>query len=161
MTGPFPRLFEVRHALRLDYPVRAEEPPGPLADELEARMERGVVRPRGEAAHRFALAIRDEKGTLLGGLVGETRWSALFVSAVWVRPEVRHVGYGRALVRRAEEISRARQCEVILLNTPAHVATTFLLKCGFEVVGELDAASAGPRTWFARRLEASPASDNA
>lgn len=157
MTGPFPCIFEVRQALRLDYPVRAEEPVGPLADDLEARMERGVVRPRGEAAHRFALAIRNETGTLLGGLVGETRWTALYVSAIWVRPEMRHAGYGRALVRRAEEIARARQCEVILLNTPAQTATTFLLKCGFEVVGELDAAAAGPRTWFARRLATAPA----
>ena len=153
MTGPFPRIYEVREALRHDYPVTAE-PAELIADELEARMDRGVVRPRGEASHRFALAIRDDKGTLLGGLVAETRWSALFVSAVWVRPEMRFVGYGRALVTRAEEIARARQCEVVLLNTPAHQATTFLLKCGFEVVGELDAPSAGPRTWFARRLDA-------
>jgi GNAT superfamily N-acetyltransferase len=136
------------------HPITVEANPVAVAAELDSRLDEfneAQVGPRN--THNFVLSVRDAKGDLLAGLVGETLWNALRVSVLWVHPEHRKSGYGTALMRRAEQIARERACEVVFLNTMTFQAPAFYSKLDYEVCGELTGAPRGyGRLWFCKRL---------
>jgi hypothetical protein len=78
----------------------------------------------------------------VAGLVGETFWNALLVSVLWVHAQHRKSGYGTALMGRAEQIAKARACDVVFLNTMTFQAQGFYSKLGYQVFGELTDAPA-------------------
>jgi GNAT superfamily N-acetyltransferase len=103
------------------------------------------------------LSVRDDKGDLIGGLIGETLWNALVVNVLWVRGDHRKRGYGTALMERAEQIARERGCELLFLNTMTFQAPGFYTKLGYKVFGELTNAPRGySRLWFCKRLADPP-----
>lgn len=102
---------------------------------------------------RFTLSVRGANGELLGGLVGEMFWSCLYISVLWVKDDCRGKGYGTALMNRAEEIAKARPCDVVFLTTMTFQAPQFYESCGYTRFAELDAAPEGfNRIWFMKRL---------
>jgi GNAT superfamily N-acetyltransferase len=136
------------------HPITVETNPAALAAELDARLgqfNEEQVGPRNTL--NFVLSVRDGKGELVAGLVGETLWNALLVSVLWVHAQHRKAGYGTALMRRAEQIAREHACEVVFLNTMTFQAPGFYSKLGYQVFGELTDAPRGyGRLWFCKRL---------
>jgi ribosomal protein S18 acetylase RimI-like enzyme len=136
------------------HPITVEVDPVAVAAELDSRLDKfneAQVGPRG--TYNFVLSVRDAKGGLVAGLVGETLWNALRVGVLWVHPQHRKRGYGTALMRQAEQIARERACDVVFLNTMTFQAPAFYSKLGYEVFGELTDAPRGyGRLWFCRRL---------
>jgi GNAT superfamily N-acetyltransferase len=101
----------------------------------------------------FTLSIRGDHGELLGGLVGEMFWNALYVAVLWVDDAHQRKGYGTALLNRAEEIARKRPCDVVFLTSMTFQAPGFYEKCGYSRFAELNAAPRGfSRIWFAKSL---------
>jgi GNAT superfamily N-acetyltransferase len=136
------------------HPITVEANPDAVAAELDTRLKQfseDQVGPRN--THNFVLSVRDDKGELVGGLIGETLWNALLVSVLWVHADHRKRGYGTALMGRAEQIARARGCEVAFLNTMSFQAPGFYAQLGYEMFAELrDAPPGHSRLWLSKRL---------
>ena len=99
------------------------------------------------------LSVRADDGSLIAGLVGLCYWNMLHVDLLWVAPAHRRSGWGRALLRRAEQIALEHGCNVVYLATYAFQAPGFYRKQGYEACGALENAPTGSSTtWFAKRL---------
>ena len=98
----------------------------------------------------FALrAVRD--GELIGTLIGSTNISWLHVTLLAVSPAERKGGVGGTLLRRAEEIGRARGCVGAGLDTFDFQAPAFYPRFGYEEVGRIENMPPGHCRLFFRK----------
>jgi GNAT superfamily N-acetyltransferase len=79
-------------------------------------------------------AAGGDRGSLIGGLVGETVWQWLSVRLLWVDQAHRGAGHGRALLAAAEAAARRRDCRHARLNTFSFQAAGFYERCGYRQV---------------------------
>lgn len=86
---------------------------------------------------KINFVLKDEKGDIVGGLVGHIDWECFFVDILWVDDSLRGMGKGQELMETAEAYARAQQCRLIRLDTFSFQAPDFYKKLGFEVFGEL------------------------
>jgi GNAT superfamily N-acetyltransferase len=87
----------------------------------------------GDAA---VFAYRDEQGAMTGTATGaeyETEPGAAYLYAMWVAPDARGAGVGRALVEAVVDWARGRGCERLVLRVTEtnEVARRFYAACGF------------------------------
>jgi GNAT superfamily N-acetyltransferase len=91
----------------------------------------------GDAA---VFAIRGENATLAGTATGaeyEAETGVAYVYAMWVAPDARGAGVGRALVEAVADWARGRGCDRLVLNVTEtnEVARRFYAACGFADTG--------------------------
>lgn len=96
------------------------------------------------------LVARDEEG-IVGGLIGHTRWSWLYVAKLWVHERARGRGVGTRLLAEAEAIARSRGCTDASLDTFEYQARPFYEKLGYELFGTLDGYPPGYRQFYLRK----------
>jgi GNAT superfamily N-acetyltransferase len=94
------------------------------------------------------LVIRDARGAVVAGLLGNTKWGWLYVDKLWVSEGERGRGLGSRLLARAEEIARERECIGAYLTTFEHQARPFYEQRGYVLFGTLDGYPAGTRQFF-------------
>lgn len=112
-----------------------------------------------EAAWRPLAAFGRRGGTLLGGAVGRTGWSWLYVSRLWVAPAHRGSGLGTRLMTALEVAARERGCVGAWLSTFSFQAIPFYESIGYRTFGELvDFPPGHTRHFLCRRWQA-PAGD--
>src|ERR1700730_1366301 len=77
----------------------------------EASVVRGLLAfnearlgPSGEQPVKFV--VRDSAGTVLGGILGHTRWRWLYIAKLWIDERVRGQGVGTRLMAAAEDLAR-------------------------------------------------------
>lgn len=123
---------------------------------------------RAEGGQPLELYLRDDAGTLLGGLVAETLWGWLAVDLLLVSEQLRGQGYGRRLLQQAEQIAQARGCTRVHLTTFSFQAPNFYIKQGYRIVGQLDDYPPGMAYYWLRKdfapgqpQPAAPAADSA
>ena len=109
--------------------------------------------PSNERPVRFV--ARDELG-VVGGLLGHTRWSWLYVAKLWVDERGRGQGIGTKLLTAAEELARTRGCTDASLDTFEYQARPFYEKLGYELFGTLDGYPPGYRQFYLRKRLGSP-----
>jgi GNAT superfamily N-acetyltransferase len=85
--------------------------------------------------HIFAL---DAHETVVGGLLGSTRFLWLSVDIVAIREDIRRTGVGRELMRRAEAEATARGCTRSFVETMDYQAPEFYEKLGYRIAGRLE-----------------------
>jgi ribosomal protein S18 acetylase RimI-like enzyme len=100
-------------------------------------------------ASRFALRLDDPGGRLMGGLSGVMSWGWLFIDAVWIHPDLRGQGAGRALMAHAESHAAAAGCHSTWLDT--FQARGFYEGIGYRVFGTLEDYPAGQTRSFLRK----------
>ncbi|MGV3652150.1 MAG: GNAT family N-acetyltransferase [Devosia sp.] len=129
-----------------------------LADEIEQRLLADIraSRPQGLNSS-LSLALRDETSGLIAGLSGSTSYGWLLAKVLWVAPEHRGKGHGRALMAKAEAEARRRGCHGIWLDTSMPDAEGFYRRLGYETFGVLENrpgdVTPEHRRWFlAKRL---------
>jgi len=81
------------------------------------------------------IIARRSDGTIAGGLVGETRWTWLYVDLLWVAEDVRGEGVGTQLMQLAETEAIQRGCRGIWLDTLDYQARGFYERLGFAIFG--------------------------
>jgi GNAT superfamily N-acetyltransferase len=105
------------------------------------------------------LFVRDNDGTVLGGLLGHVKWRWLYVAKLWLPESMRGRGYGSRLLRDAEAYALAHDCLGAAIDTFEYQALPFYRRHGYEVVGRLDGFPPGYSQYFLRKspLEAANA----
>lgn len=85
----------------------------------------------------LAIFLRDERGAILGGVLGDIWGGWLDLSFLWVAEPVRGHGYGTRLLQAAEQEARAQGCHGVFLTTFSFQARPFYEKSGYEVVADI------------------------
>lgn len=116
----------------------------------------------GPADRRLlAVVLRDEAGTVQGGLTGHTAWGWLFVQWLWIAEGVRGQGQAGRLLALAEAEARARGCHAAWIDTFNPAARAAYERAGYTAFGTLPAFVAGrDRVFLQKSLVAAPP-DNA
>jgi DME family drug/metabolite transporter len=84
----------------------------------------------------LAVFIRDGDGQVIAGLLGDTYWGWLSVNLLWVEAAWRGRGYGRALLRAAEQEAIQRGCATLGTIVAIGSAPIFAGILGWLVRGE-------------------------
>ena len=97
--------------------------------------------------------LRDDTGTLVGGVHGNYGGSWLYISTLWVSDQVRDQGYGSQLMQQIEEAAIKGGCANVYLDTFSYQAPDFYKKLGYILFGELEDFPVGySRCFFRKRL---------
>jgi GNAT superfamily N-acetyltransferase len=94
------------------------------------------------------LVVRNERNTVIAGLLGNTKWGWLYVEKLWVSEAARGRQLGSRLLARAEEIARQRGCIGAYLTTFEHQARPFYEQRGYRLFGTLEGYPAGTREYY-------------
>lgn len=99
----------------------------------------------------FAVFLRDQQGTICGGILAKAGRGWLHINALWVDPSAQGQGYGTQLMAAAEAEALRRGCHSAYLDTFSFQARPFYERCGYEVFGTLDDFPAGHQRFFMRK----------
>jgi GNAT superfamily N-acetyltransferase len=99
----------------------------------------------------LAIFLRDERGAILGGALGDIWGGWLDLTFLWVAEPLRGRGYGRQLLEAAEEEARTQGCRGVHLSTHSFQARPFYEKLGYEIVGEIPDHPAGHSLFFLKK----------
>jgi GNAT superfamily N-acetyltransferase len=106
-------------------------------------------RQRPGANYRsYGFLLKDETGTIIGGLTGYALYEWMFVQYLSVAEEVRGQGLGEALIERAEAWGREQGLGGMWLETFDFQAPDFYRKLGFVEFGAIENHPSGSRRIF-------------
>jgi GNAT superfamily N-acetyltransferase len=106
-------------------------------------------RQRPGANYRsYGFLLKDETGTIIGGLTGYALYEWMFVQYLSVAEEVRGQGLGEALIERAEAWGRQQGLGGMWLETFDFQAPDFYRKLGFVEFGAIENHPSGSRRIF-------------
>ena len=106
----------------------------------------------GEAAYYPAnFFLRDPRGEILGGLLGQIWGKWLHVAYLWVAEMARRAGHGRMLIERAEQYAVERGCVGVHVSTFSFQARPFYEKLGYEVFGVLEGMPPGHSHFYLKK----------
>ena len=132
-----------------------------LTDVEDAEDRAAIVAPLREyneskaapSGHRhLAVLLKDESGSIIGGLWGSTGYDWLTVFLLAVPQGLRGNGVGREIMRLAETEASQRGCYGVWLNTIEFQARGFYERLGYTCFGELPHNPAGFSKFFMRKL---------
>lgn len=100
------------------------------------------------------LALRDNKGNLLGGLIANLfMWNFMNIDVLWVEDSLRKSGYGKKLLQELEMVADQKKCKLIQVDTFSFQAPEFYKKNGYEVFGILeDCPSKGHQRYYLKKV---------
>ncbi len=139
--------------------IQGEADPDP--DDV-AILERGVAESTvattdHDDLRELAAFVRDDDGTVRGGVYGLTWGGCCELQYLWVHPSVRGRGFGRLLLEWAENEARGRGCRQVVLLTHASQTPDLYGRRGYELAGRVDDYPVGDAAlWFRKGLDACP-----
>ncbi|MCU6665439.1 GNAT family N-acetyltransferase [Silvania hatchlandensis] len=86
----------------------------------------------------IAVYVRDDSGTMRGGLIGRRVGEWLDIKYLWVCSETRTSGVGTQLMQMAEEEAKRQGCRHSLVDTLSFQARPFYEKQGYQLKMTLD-----------------------
>ena len=95
--------------------------------------------------------LRDDRGEVLGGLLGQLWGGWLHVTYLWIGKAARGQGHGTRLMRDAEAYAGARGAIGASLETYSFQARPFYERLGYRVVGAIDDYPPGHAKFFLRK----------
>jgi len=99
-----------------------------------------------------AIFLRDDRGAVVGGALGDVWGGWLDLTFLWVAEPIRGKGYGERLLRAAEDEARAHGCRGIYLDTFSFQARPFYERFGYEVFAELPDRPVGHTSYFMKKI---------
>jgi len=94
---------------------------------------------------------RDDRGTVVGGIVAMVNWQWLSINLVWIEEALRGTGLGHRLLEKIEEVGRQNGCTRAHLDTFSYQARPFYERHGYELFATLDEYPAGHKRFFLRK----------
>jgi GNAT superfamily N-acetyltransferase len=108
-------------------------------DFIQRSLEKhGNLHAPGLNARPVEVTLRDQKGQLIGGLLGSTAWEWLIVDMLWIAEEQRSRGLGGELLARAEQRAIKLGCTRARAETFDFQALPFYQKQGYDVYAQQD-----------------------
>ena len=101
---------------------------------------------------RFGVYLRNEDNKIIGGLNGWTRWEWAHIENLWIEESYRNQGFGKILLKFAEEISTSRNCKFIDLDTYSFQAPNFYKMNGYEELFIIDGMSKDIKKHFFKKF---------
>jgi GNAT superfamily N-acetyltransferase len=104
----------------------------------------------------LALLLSDPgSDAVVGGLLGWTWLSCLYINLLFIPETMRGAGVGRRLMTEAEAEAIRRSCDAVVLDTFSFQARGFYERLGYSVFGTLDYAHGHSRFYLTKRLAGS------
>ncbi|NIK78835.1 GNAT superfamily N-acetyltransferase [Paenibacillus castaneae] len=97
------------------------------------------------------LTVKDEDGTIVGGLLSVLCWNWIEVDILWLNESKRGLGYGTRLLDEIEHIGKEKQCTFIKLNTFSFQAPDFYVKNGYKEIAIIEEAPTGSRHYYFKK----------
>jgi GNAT superfamily N-acetyltransferase len=135
-------------------PVRIEIVGDPSAADLEVVSDGLLAADAWGGVSAYVPLVvfaRDEKGRVVGGVVGNTGPPWFYISALWVTERLRGQGLGSRLMDCAEQEASSRGCAGAYLDTFSLPALGFYRAHGYESFGELPGRGVAPTRHFLRK----------
>ncbi|MFT8352041.1 GNAT family N-acetyltransferase [Clostridium saccharoperbutylacetonicum] len=95
-------------------------------------LEYNLARIEDKNPKDLGVYSEDEKGEMIGGLIGNTHGNWLTIKFLWVSENVRGKSIGSKLLKKAEETAKERGCKYVFLDTFSFQAPEFYKKYGYE-----------------------------
>lgn len=95
-------------------------------------LEYNLARIEDKNPKDLGVYLEDEKGEMIGGLIGNTHGNWLTIKFLWVSENVRGQSIGSKLLKKAEETAKERGCKYVFLDTFSFQAPEFYKKYGYE-----------------------------
>ncbi len=92
----------------------------------------------GGRYEEICLFLKDDKGTVRGGILSEVCWNWLEIHTFMIDEDMRKSGYGTKLLAEVEKIAVEKDCDFIKIDTLSFQALGFYEKNGYQVYGTLD-----------------------
>lgn len=126
-----------------------EEPDGSIWGAIGGGLQEFNTEQAGDDGGRqLCFLLKTPEDEIAGGFIGATYWDWLYVDLMWIRKDLRGLGYGRTLLQKAEREARRRGATRAHLDTFSFQAPGFYRRQGYEVFGELPDFPAGHRRYF-------------
>ena len=107
---------------------------------------------RNRTSKQLTFFLRDEKGTIVGGVHGKCgSFGWLYIAALWVSEHLRGDGYGIRLMNCIEQEAIKNGCQNAYLDTFSFHAPKFYQKLGYKIFGELEDFPLGYSRYFLRK----------
>ena len=106
---------------------------------------------KAEDIKRLAVFLRDSRNHIAGGLLAWAFWGWLQIEFLWIRDDLRGMGFGNDLMIAAEEKALAMGCYQAYLETFSFQNTDFYKKLGYEVFGILEDYPRNHNKYFLRK----------
>lgn len=97
---------------------------------------------------RLCFVLHAPDHEIVGGALGEIYWDWFHLDLLWVKEELRGLGYGHRLLIAAEDEARQRGAKNVFLDTFSFQAPDFYKGHGYQVFGELQDFPPGHRRCF-------------
>jgi len=119
---------------------------------IQDRIDRWNMDVTGDHDFRqVAIFLRDDAGTIRGGVTGGVWGGWLHIVGLWVDEELRGQGLGRELVRAAEAEGRAAGASGVFLETHSFQAPGLYEKLGYQAFAEIEEYPPGGSQLFMRK----------
>lgn len=129
--------------------AQVEKPDDPVWNAVGGGISHFNRQQVGESNERdLCFVVYAPNQEIVGGVIGNSYWGWLYISLLWVKEELRGLGFGRRLMEQAEEEARRRGVTNVYLDTFSFQAPDFYLKQGYQVFGVLPNFPAGQQRIF-------------
>jgi ribosomal protein S18 acetylase RimI-like enzyme len=133
--------------------LKLERAHGPASREVLKGLRAFNVGVLGKLDHQPLTVTLNDKGRIVGGVIGETFIGWLFVKFLWVAETHRGTGWGKSLMEAAEKEARRRGVCNAYVDTFSFQAPEFYRKLGYREFGRLDDFPPGhSRSWLTKAL---------
>jgi GNAT superfamily N-acetyltransferase len=97
---------------------------------------------------RYAIALKDDAGKVLGGIKGYTIMGTMFIEEFWVEERIRRQGYGSLLLEHAKKIAMEHGCISFQTFCMSYNNFDFMTNRGFTTYGETDGYPNGVKEYY-------------
>jgi GNAT superfamily N-acetyltransferase len=107
----------------------------------------------GKSDYRALAITLRHRGSIVGGLIGQTYFDWMFVAGLWIADEFRGKGFGAKVMKAAEKEAKRRGVKNVYVDTFSFQAPEFYRKLGYRKFGRLnDFPSGHHRIWLTKAL---------
>lgn len=133
----------------MDKKLRIEEMEKPVWEIIGGGINDYNTQQAGEDhAKNLCFVVKTAEDEIVGGVIGTTYWDWFSVELMWIREDLRGLGYGTQLLSLAEKQARERGAKQVILDTFSFQAPEFYKKFGYEVFGVLDNFPNGHKRYY-------------
>ena len=116
-------------------------------------LEYNLARLEDKCPKDLGIFLKDDDGTIVAGLTGDTHGNWLSVEYLWVSEALRGQHVGSQILEQAEKTAAERGCKYVFLDTFSFQAPLFYKKHGYQEVFALEQYPlTGKRHYFTKEL---------